>query len=96
MPIWFYSKSPEHRWLSNLSEHGFELDGPHWPSVERYYQAQKAAPRASGSKSARRINSSENRPISAPPDLTGPLESTRIEINRSRQERHAAPLRPWT
>lgn len=41
MPIWFYSKSPEHGWLSNLSEHGFELEGKRWRSVEHYYQAAK-------------------------------------------------------
>jgi ribA/ribD-fused uncharacterized protein len=41
MPIWFYSKVPEYSWLSNLSEHGFELDGERWRSVEHYYQAAK-------------------------------------------------------
>ncbi len=41
MHVWFYSKSPEFQWLSNLSEHGFELDGARWRSVEHYYQAQK-------------------------------------------------------
>ncbi len=43
MALWFYSKSPEHAWLSNLAESSFVLDGMRWPSVEHYYQAQKYA-----------------------------------------------------
>lgn len=30
--------------LSSYSQHGFELDGDSWPSVEHYYQAMKFAP----------------------------------------------------
>ncbi len=43
MSIVFHSKSPDYAWLSNFSEHRFELDGVFWPSVEHYYQAQKYA-----------------------------------------------------
>ena len=51
MAILFYSKSPEHAWLSNFAEHGFTLDGIRWPSVEHFYQAQKYP----GTEAAERI-----------------------------------------
>ena len=56
MPIHFYSKSPEYSWLSNFSEHGFKLDGVHWPSVEHFYQAQKYA----GTEAAERIRQADS------------------------------------
>jgi ribA/ribD-fused uncharacterized protein len=59
MSIWFYSKSPEHGWLSNFSEHGFTLDGVRWPSVEHFYQAQKYV----GTEAAERIRQADSAPI---------------------------------
>lgn len=41
MAIHFHSKNPETAWLSNLSEHGFVVEGVKWRSVEHYYQAAK-------------------------------------------------------
>jgi ribA/ribD-fused uncharacterized protein len=60
MPIHFYSKTPEYSWLSNFSEHGFKLDGVHWPSVEHFYQAQKYA----GTDAAERIRQADS-PLNA-------------------------------
>lgn len=37
----FHSKNRETAWLSNLSAHGFVLEGIRWPSVEHFYQARK-------------------------------------------------------
>ena len=42
MPIYFYVPSDEHGYLSNFSRHGFAIDGVYWPTVEHYFQAQKA------------------------------------------------------
>ncbi len=56
MPILFYSKSPDYGWLSNFSEHGFTLNGIHWPSVEHFYQAQKYT----GSEAAERIRQADS------------------------------------
>lgn len=43
MAIYFYVPSDEHGYLSNFSPHGFAIDGVYWPTVEHYFQAQKAA-----------------------------------------------------
>ncbi len=56
MAIWFYSKSPDHAWLSNFSEHAFKLDGVRWPSVEHFYQAQKYA----GTEAVERIRKADS------------------------------------
>ena len=37
----FVSRSNADDSLAAFSEHGFDLDGAHWPSVEHYYQATK-------------------------------------------------------
>ena len=41
MAIYFYKQYGELGYLANYSNHGFELDGKYWPTVEHYYQAQK-------------------------------------------------------
>ena len=41
MTIYFYKQYGELGYLANYSDHGFELDGKYWPTVEHYYQAQK-------------------------------------------------------
>lgn len=41
MTIYFYKQYGELGYLANYSNHGFELDGKYWPTVEHYYQAQK-------------------------------------------------------
>ena len=41
MATYFHSKNPGTAWLSNLSGHGFVLDGVKWRSVEHFYQAAK-------------------------------------------------------
>ena len=43
MPIYFYVLGDEHGCLSNFARHGFAVDGVYWPTVEHYFQAQKAA-----------------------------------------------------
>jgi ribA/ribD-fused uncharacterized protein len=43
MPVYFYSTIDEYGCFSNFSPHGFELDGVCWPTIERYFQAQKFA-----------------------------------------------------
>lgn len=43
MPIKFFHPDGEHGYLSNFSDHSFELDGKTWRTVEHYYQAQKFA-----------------------------------------------------
>lgn len=37
----FLSRSDVYEPLGTFSEHGFDLEGKHWPSVEHYYQAMK-------------------------------------------------------
>jgi len=56
MTIWFYSKSPDHAWLSNFSDHGFTIEGVRWPSVEHFYQASKYA----GTDVAERVRKAES------------------------------------
>ena len=56
MAIYFYSKLDEYGEFSNLSLHGFELDGKTWPSVEHYFQAQKFP----GTDYAERIRRAKN------------------------------------
>ncbi len=41
MTIYFYKQYGELGYLANYSNHGFNLDGKYWPTVEHYYQAQK-------------------------------------------------------
>ena len=41
MPIIFYHLNKPYGSFTNYSNHGFELDGWYWPTVEHYYQAQK-------------------------------------------------------
>ena len=41
-PIYFYSKSTDWFELSNFYPQGFEEDGLYWPTVEHYFQYQKA------------------------------------------------------
>lgn len=41
MAIYFYKQYGELGYLANYSEHGFELYGKYWPTVEHFYQAQK-------------------------------------------------------
>ena len=41
MTIYFYTKNDEFGEFSNFSNHGVELDGLWWPTVEHYFQAQK-------------------------------------------------------
>ena len=43
MAIYFYVPTDEHGYLSNFSRYGFAIDGVYWPTVEHYFQAQKAA-----------------------------------------------------
>ena len=43
MTIRFFSKSDTHREFSNFAPFPIDLDGKRWPTVERYYQAQKFA-----------------------------------------------------
>src|SRR5271166_1010273 len=43
MTIYFYTTIDEYGCFSNFSRHGFELDGPYWPTAEHYFQAQKFA-----------------------------------------------------
>ena len=43
MAIYFYVPGDEHGYLSNFSPHGFAIDAVYWPTVEHYFQAQKAA-----------------------------------------------------
>ena len=39
--IKFYKEFGPLGYLASYSNHGFELDGHYWPTVEHYYQAQK-------------------------------------------------------
>ena len=39
--IYFYSSNEPFNEFSNFSQHGVELDGLWWPTVEHYFQAQK-------------------------------------------------------
>ena len=42
MGIYFYgAKDAAYGCFSNFSDHGIELDGKYWPTVEHYFQAQK-------------------------------------------------------
>jgi N-glycosidase YbiA len=41
MTIYFYTKLDEYGEFSNFSNHGVELDGLWWPTVEHYFQVQK-------------------------------------------------------
>ncbi|QDU56542.1 NADAR family protein [Aeoliella mucimassa] len=41
MAIEFYSKRTLYSELSNFSNHAFEIDGKHYPTVEHYFQAMK-------------------------------------------------------
>lgn len=41
MAIYFYKEYGELGYLANYSNHGFELNGKYWPTVEHFYQAQK-------------------------------------------------------
>ena len=41
MTIYFYTKNDEFGEFSNFSNHGVELEGLWWPTVEHYFQAQK-------------------------------------------------------
>ena len=41
MAIYFYKQYGELGYLANYSNHGFELYGKYWPTVEHFYQAQK-------------------------------------------------------
>ena len=42
MPIYFYStREVPYGCFSNISAHGFELDGKYWKTSEHYFQAQK-------------------------------------------------------
>lgn len=41
MAIYFYKQYGELGYLANYSNHGFELQGKYWPTVEHFYQAQK-------------------------------------------------------
>jgi ribA/ribD-fused uncharacterized protein len=94
MAIWFNSKSPEYRWLSNFSEHPFVLDGLRWPSVEHYYQAQKYA----GTEAAERIRRAESplkarkagqdRSLSPRADWDGSKEQVMRGAVRAKFEQH--------
>ncbi|MDO6747138.1 NADAR family protein [Gilvimarinus sp. 1_MG-2023] len=37
----YFSMDDADNGFSRVSEHGFELDGEHWPTVEHYYQTMK-------------------------------------------------------
>lgn len=41
MTIYFYTKNDEYGEFSNFSNHGIEVDGVWWKTVEHYFQAQK-------------------------------------------------------
>ena len=41
MAIYFYKEHGDLGYLANYSNHGFELYGKYWPTVEHFYQAQK-------------------------------------------------------
>ncbi|MEW6601603.1 MAG: NADAR family protein [Nitrospirota bacterium] len=41
MTIYFFGPESEYGYLSNFSDHGIEMDGRYWRTVEHYYQAQK-------------------------------------------------------
>ena len=41
MAIYFFHPDKEYGFLSNFSNHDFQIDGEVWPTVEHYYQAQK-------------------------------------------------------
>lgn len=44
MTIYFYTSNEEpYGCFSNFSQHGIEIDGSWWPTVEHYFQAQKFA-----------------------------------------------------
>ncbi len=40
-PLYFYSTNEPFGEFSNFSQHGIEMDGLWWPTVEHYFQAQK-------------------------------------------------------
>jgi ribA/ribD-fused uncharacterized protein len=39
--IYFFNPDDEYGFLSNYSNHGFEMEGRYWQTVEHYYQARK-------------------------------------------------------
>ena len=41
MPIYFYTKNDEFGAFSNFSNHGIEVDGLWYPTVEHYFQSMK-------------------------------------------------------
>lgn len=41
MTILFYSQNKDYGEFSNFSQHGFQIDGQYWKTVEHYFQAMK-------------------------------------------------------
>lgn len=85
MPIFFYSKSPEYGWLSNSSEHAFNLDNLNWPTVEHFYQAQKYA----GTEAAFRIQLADSalkaRKIGQDRSLTARVDGEHVKVEVMRR-----------
>ncbi len=95
MTIRFYRAKDPFGELSNHSNHGFELDGLFWPTVEHYFQAQKfagiehaeAIRLAPTPMAAKRLG--QRRDLSVRPDWEEVKESVMLRATLAKFETHA-------